>query len=572
MKDIIKKYIESGLSCLPVKQNKAPDISSWRNVEIGLNEFNSFGVGIKCGKESGGLECLDFDNHFGDAKKTISEFIKAIAELYEKHKFPIQSTQSGGYHLLYRCDNISGNQKLASKPKLENNRWRPDAIIETRGEGGYFVAAPTKGYSILRNDIFKIPRISIEERLEIIEVCKSFNQWSEPIKSDFEQGEKPGDYYNNQPEAKDDMINCLRLAGWKQVGTYQWQRPDKKNGISATLGKVANNVFYNFSANGYPFEPDKGYSPFQVVALLKYNGNFGELAKWIVEKYKLNTVNDYHREQRKQEPKIKESELNNILNDCFVDVTVPVEKPPVILQINHGDRAVHDWDRIMSLGNFSAIIGKSKSKKTFLLKSIIATLGNNRADSFLKFHARLPENKTAILHFDTEQSNYDVWKTATDIHRIGGEMPHVATFRLRDKKPDERLRIIGHAVETFKDNVGVIVIDGIADLVRSINSEAEADDILHNFMKWTEVYNIHIMNILHQNKGNEFATGWIGTQILKKSELVMSIEKLKENPVYSRVACEVIRGAKEFEPFLFYIDDNGLPVIQDKETEVKAGF
>ena len=360
MKSIAKKYIDSGLSCLPVKDNKAPAVSSWRGVEIPVDEFTAHGIGIKCGADSGGLECLDFDNHFGDAKKTLSEFVKQINDLYKKHNFPIQSTQSGGYHLLYRCGNVGGNQKLASKPKQSNGKWIPDAIIETRGEGGYFVAAPTKGYKVIRNSITDIPIIETSERDELINIARSFNQWSEPVKvPEYESKEKPGDYYNSQPDAKQDMIDCLRSNGWTQLGTYQWQRPDKKKGVSATLGKVADNIFYNFSSNAHPFDEMKGYTPFQVVSLLKFNGNFKECASWIAEKYNLKTVNDYHKPQKKQ----KEPEINygHLLVDCFVNTDIEVDKPPVVMEINHSD-GVADYHRIMTLGNFSAIIGKSKSK------------------------------------------------------------------------------------------------------------------------------------------------------------------------------------------------------------------
>lgn len=565
MRNIVNNYLQSGLSCLPVKLDKSPDVNgTWKGGISDLSMYdNAKGVGLICGKLSGNLECLDFDNHFGDAKKTLSEFIKAIKQLYDHYKFPIQSTQSGGYHLLYRCEVIEGNRKIASKPKLKNNKWIPDAIIETRGEGGYFVIDPTPKYKIIRNDIFNIPRITPEERKEIIDICKSFNEWSEPIKvPSYEDKEKPGDYYNSQQEAKQDMIECLRIAGWKQTGTFTWQRPDKAKGISATLGKVADNVFYNFSSNSHPFEPEKGYTPFQVVALLKFNGNFGECAKWIIEKYHLRTVNDYHKPKAElKEVKKTPSDLDNILTDCFVDIDVIVDKPPVIMSINHSINQYANWDRLMTLGNFSIITGKSKAKKTFLLKKIIATLGTNAADRDNKFCASLPENKTAILHFDTEQSNYDVWKAAADIHTIAGNMPNVGTFKLRDRKPIERLEIIKHAIDKFRDSIGVVIIDGIADLVNSINSEDEANEILHKFMKWTVDYNIHIIGVLHQNKGNDFATGWIGTQILKKAELVIGVEKAKEDPKYSRVYCDVIRGAKEFPDFNFFINQDGHPEI-----------
>ena len=69
------------------------------------NDFSkSFGVGIKCGKESHGLECMDWDDHFKDAKTNLSQFlnIPEVKEIYETYKLPIQSTQNGGFHLLYR--------------------------------------------------------------------------------------------------------------------------------------------------------------------------------------------------------------------------------------------------------------------------------------------------------------------------------------------------------------------------------------------------------------------------------------------------------------------------------------
>jgi hypothetical protein len=561
-------YKSNGLYCLPVKQDKSPDCSgSWKGREFKTNDFVN-GVGIACGSVSGNLECLDFDNHFGDAKTNLSAFIKELNGLYEKYSFPIQSTQSGGYHLLYRCSTIEGNKKLASKPKLDGKKWRPDAIIETRGEGGYFVAAPTKGYKVVRNTFDNIPEITPEERKYIIEVAKSFNQWSEPVKyEEYENKERAGDYYNGLSEAKQDMIDALRLAGWRQLNSYQWQRPNKTKGISATLGKVANNVFYVFSSNAHPFNEESGYTPFQVVALLKFNGNFKECAKWISEKYKLNTVNDYYKKkpEEKQKEKTKD-EYIEILKDCMVDIEVAVEKPPVIMQINHSTNRLDDFHRIMTLGNFSCITGKSKSKKTQLIKKLIATFGINDYDKDRKFKSDLPDGKLQVLHFDTEQAEYDTWKDAISIHTIGGyQMENVGHFKLRKYKPKERLKIIETAVELFKNNLGVLVIDGVADLVHSINSEEEADNLLHLFMKWTDEYNIHIVSVLHQNKGNGFATGWLGTQILKKSELVMAVEKVADNPIYSKVTCDVIRGAKDFPEFSFFINDEGLPEINNEQ-------
>ena len=121
MIDTLKHYNSKGLACLPVKKDKSPadGLVTWKGgVSVAENYKNAYGIGILCGQVSGWLECIDFDNHFGDAKDVISSFITApeIKELYEKYKFPIESTMNGGFHLFYRCDEINGNKKLAQKP------------------------------------------------------------------------------------------------------------------------------------------------------------------------------------------------------------------------------------------------------------------------------------------------------------------------------------------------------------------------------------------------------------------------------------------------------------------------
>lgn len=569
MKEIVKKYIDKGFSLLPTKEDKSPATKKWIGIGIDLSEFeNCHGIGIKCGKVSGGLECMDFDNHFGNAKQILSEYlnIDEVKEIYQKYKLPIESTVSGGFHLLFRCDYNQGNLKLAKKPKLDEktHKWRPDTIIETRGEGGYFVCAPTKGYSIVRNDIFEIAKINKEERQILIDNAISFNEWIEPKTNEYEIKDRPGDYYNKLSTSIEDVRNSLLRAGWKNIRGHCWQRPNKNKGISATLGKAAENIFYNFSSNAYPFEPETGYNPFQVVAILDYNSDFKRFAKEISKKYNLST-SDTYKHEKKIEPKEKilaKNELDLLLKKSFVDVIIPVDKPPVILEINHGDRIDQRWRRFMTLTNISCFTGKGKSKKTFLMSYILSVLGKNYYDEELKFRACLPENKRMIFHFDTEEGDYDCWIVGKRIHDIAGKvMENVGTFSFREHKPNVRLQLIGHAIEKFKDNIGVVFIDGIADLVKSVNSEDEADEILHLLMKWSKVYNCHISCIIHQNKQNNFAMGWLGTKIIQKCELIVSIEAETNSNMrnYSHVSCEMIRGAEPFEDFSFFIDSYGIP-------------
>jgi hypothetical protein len=67
---------------------------------------------------------------------------------------------------------------------------------------------------------------------------------------------------------------------------------------------------------------------------------------------------------------------------------------------------------------------------------------------------------------------------------------------------------------------------------------------------------------------NEFASGWLGSQIMKKAETVIKITKDTKNSNISFVEPDLMRG-EDFEPFEFRINENGMPEIMNGE-EIKA--
>jgi hypothetical protein len=77
-------------------------------------------------------------------------------------------------------------------------------------------------------------------------------------------------------------------------------------------------------------------------------------------------------------------------------------------------------------------------------------------------------------------------------------------------------------------------------------------------LKWTEEKNIHILIVLHQNKGDTNARGHIGTEIVNKAETVISVTKEADNKDISVIEAEFCRN-KEFSPLAFKVDSEGLP-------------
>ena len=236
------------------------------------------------------------------------------------------------------------------------------------------------------------------------------------------------------------------------------------------------------------------------------------------------------------------------------------EKSPEVLKIN---------DTVIgTLGNFSASIGKAKSKKTFNLSALVASALSD--EPVLCYSSALPTDKNRILYVDTEQSPYHCLKVMKRIFRLAGlptdtDCDRFQFLALRKYTPDERLSIVETAIyETA--NLGLVVIDGIRDMVYDINSPSEATSVISKLMQWTDERQIHLHTILHQNKGDENARGHIGTELNNKAETIIQVEKDKNNHDISCVEAIHIR-AMEFKPFAFRINEEALPELVEDYTK-----
>ncbi|MGL5980913.1 MAG: AAA family ATPase [Phocaeicola sp.] len=237
-------------------------------------------------------------------------------------------------------------------------------------------------------------------------------------------------------------------------------------------------------------------------------------------------------------------------------ITMKCDKDPEILKANE--------TVIGTLGNFSASIGKAKSKKTFNVSAIVAAALRN--GKVLMYEAELPDGKQKILYVDTEQSPYHCLKVMERILYMAGlptniDNENLEFLALRKYTPKERIAAIEQAIYNTP-NLGVVVIDGIRDLVYDINSPTESTYIISKLMQWTDERQIHIHTILHQNKGDENARGHIGTELSNKAETILLVEKDKSNSDISKVSAIHIR-AMDFEPFAFRINDKALPELLD---------
>ena len=257
-------------------------------------------------------------------------------------------------------------------------------------------------------------------------------------------------------------------------------------------------------------------------------------------------------------------ELAAYMAESTISVTSTYEHSPVVLMV--------DDTIIGTLGNFSASIGKAKSKKTFNVSAIVASALNN--STVLHYRSTFPENKRKILYIDTEQGRYHCQLVLKRILRLA-DLPeyknpdNLIMLALRKFSPKLRLAIVEQAIGIIPD-LGLVIIDGIRDFLYDINSSSESTDIISKFMQWTDDRQIHIHTVLHQNKNDEHARGHIGTELNNKAETVMQIEVDKEERSISVVEAIHIRD-REFEPFAFRINSETLPELVEPYQPRKRG-
>lgn len=297
------KATSFGLSVLPVQSSNKKPVEEWKDlqdrilddVEIHSRFRGGLVLAFIGGEISGNLEAMDFDviRFWGAFKKEC--IVKGVTDLL--NRLIIQETPSGGIHLVYRCpDGVSDSTKLAWAPFKSDNEPDKDReiAIETRGEGGYFLASPSPGYKLLQGKWSDIPVITEEDRNILFDIALSLNEVERTPPPAMRaakpsDGKRPSDTFNREHSWEE----VLLPHGWTkggQIGTRQgWTRPGKLTdaGNSACTGNIGtrdgDDLMHVFSTSCYPLSDERCYSKFDAMCVLKFKGDFKKAIEYVKE-------------------------------------------------------------------------------------------------------------------------------------------------------------------------------------------------------------------------------------------------------------------------------------------------
>lgn len=299
------------------------------------------GLGIICGAVSGGVEMLEMEGRAlaeGYQQRLAAALADhGLTEVWQRiTRGYAERTPSGGVHVLYRVVDgpVRPNTKLARRPSTpeELDAWKtrqqadvdtenddarrerrqraldritsgeqvPQVLIETRGEGGFVVVAPSGGrthpsgrpWRLVSGGPAHLATITATERDALFAVAELLDSVPAPSppaprprrSGDETGGPRPGDDFN----AKADWTEILEPHGWRYMGPSGpgalWCRPGKSHGISATTGTRGDgDCLYVFSTSTL-FEAEQPYSKFAAFTLLEYGGDYQAAARYLARR------------------------------------------------------------------------------------------------------------------------------------------------------------------------------------------------------------------------------------------------------------------------------------------------
>ena len=270
------------------------------------------------------------------------------------------------------------------------------------------------------------------------------------------------------------------------------------------------------------------------------------------------------------------SETMSALKSCEVDFNNPPPVAQMVVSVNDVPLGTQ--------GNILCITGGEGTGKsnyvTALIAGAIGQSDNNKDKVMDTLGVSVCENskRKAILFYDTEQSEVQTYKNITNLLRCCGRetMPeYLKVYCLTGMSRKERLQAIIQSMDKFHyqfRGIHMVVIDGIADLIKGANDETESIAVVEELYRLTGIYNTCIVTILHFIPSGLKLRGHLGSELQRRAAAILLIEKDTDPSVSVVKALKVRDGSPLDVPIMQFAwdKDAGMHVyLGEKPKEEK---
>lgn len=187
---------------------------------------------------------------------------------------------------------------------------------------------------------------------------------------------------------------------------------------------------------------------------------------------------------------------------------------------------------ICTPGNLATITAQAKTGKSAFIGSMIAAaLKPEPVEADTLGLAASNERGLALLHFDTEQSPDDHWhhnRRAEGRAKCADRPDWLLSYCLTGMSALEASEAVWQAVVDAAEKFGgvhSILLDGVADLVCDVNDSEECNRFVAELHNLAIKYDCPIIGVIHFNPGSEKSRGHLGSQLERKAETNLVLEK-----------------------------------------------
>lgn len=241
------------------------------------------------------------------------------------------------------------------------------------------------------------------------------------------------------------------------------------------------------------------------------------------------------------------SETLMMMKSCEIDYDNPPDLSKAIVSVNDVPLGTQD--------NLFCITGGEGTGKSNFVSAILA--GAMRYDSLASEETLGLEVSPnlyglAVIHYDTEQSEAQLYKNLGKTLRRASLVqvpPFYHSLYLASLSRQDRLRLIRDSMDLLYHRHGgihLVVIDGIADLIRSANDESESITVVDELYRLAGIYNTCIICVLHFVPNGVKLRGHIGSELQRKAAGILSIEK-DDGPELSVVKALKVRDGSPLD-------------------------
>jgi hypothetical protein len=187
---------------------------------------------------------------------------------------------------------------------------------------------------------------------------------------------------------------------------------------------------------------------------------------------------------------------------------------------------------ICTPGNLTAITAQAKAGKSAFIGAMMAAALTEHPGEVDTFGVRAsnPE-QFAIVHFDSEQSKFDHWRLVERAIKRArrDDMPDwLHSYCTTGFSADQTWSLLKQTVRrAAKVHGGIhsVLIDGIADLCNDVNNAAECNALVASLHDMAIEFDCPIAGVVHFNPGTDKSRGHLGSQLERKCESNLRLEK-----------------------------------------------